>query len=514
MEDAIIQVQKDVHAGTLTQKVKRALLWSGGFIMEEDTGPKTPANPNAREPLMSKDAPDSYEGPNYFEGCQVDADDTIDTEKYPMCSSGAGVLDCAKSLPPVLWLQQIFALGDRIELHTNKWYCPWCTRRDQDLNLTALVLRRELFRAGVEKLGFAMSSSESLCEKQAAEPEPMLVRQCIIERETLRLKSSPQDLENLKKVLWMKWMEEDEQLVQSALATDDFKPASDPWWTLSGLNGLWADWQRSRGFNSLASSYGFDESALLQECKEQLDNGKQSKILERVVSEVTNACNGTSNCSEVPESFCPEGTMCDCQRPWTPDRAAKAFGLTFWVVSPVTVSLIAGTSAFMTGGMSAIPGALWTAGWFPDYIPAAMAMALFSRKLFPECMCFEMACGLDTASGKCMMTPSSEARMSKNPFYNLPSNGLKCAHRGSDTSSCELQQCSDADVSTRVNGVDNNIFGKVGHVGMDLFNCASSHGTKASQIGFLDAIPAANGAMVSNTPESRAEFYGRYPINP
>jgi len=244
-------------------------------------------------------------------------------------------------------------------------------------------------------------------------------------------------------------------------------------------------------------------------CGDELNNGEQRRALKRIVNETTSACNATANCTETPGTFCPEGTMCDCQRQWTPERGAKAFTMTFWAISPATVMLISGTAAFMTGGLAAIPGAVWTAGWFPDYIPAMFAMAAFSRKWTPECMCFQMECKFDVGKGMCMMSPvEGMSGTSSNPYAALPSNGVKCAIRVGETqTTCEQQVCEKADIAQR----SGNLFGRVGHEGKNLYNCANTKGTKASLLGFLDQLSDGSGVTVPNTPAARVDLYNRYP---
>lgn len=539
-EVALFEAEFKTSAEVWKGGVMKAVLKSGGFGLEPadfdlpDDMPRMPRsiNPNMRFKMNSSlKEYDEITGlsdaekreanaalrnpkglPSPFEGVAVEKDDGIDTEKFPSCAPGMPVLGCAAELPPSMWLQQMYVAEDRLEVHGRRWFCPGCTTSHMNFNEESVSLKRQFFAKAVDELDFNVDGATALCEAEGKQPDKMLVRQCILEKERRRIterKGGRRVSEALQTLLWQIWLAEDERVAKYHLGEWSWETHG------TGLQhwlGRDKDAVKIAKLRSGAKALGYDESLRLQECKDQLEAmGEQSEqyLLERVVKETTGACQGdVENCDETPGAYCPEGTACDCARTSTPERGQKAFNMVFFVISPVTVALISGVAGYATGGASAIPGAIWSAGWFPDWIPAAIAMVAFSRNWFPECACIEKTCA--AVEGVCKMVQTSPTmKASSNPFADLPLSGHKCATPvtpGSSKSACELRVCEDEDVLAQGDGLGNPYFGRVGRFGRDLLNCANTQRTRGSLVGVLPRLPGDQ----DNTPAARVEFYRKY----
>jgi len=443
----------------------------------------------------------------------IEEDDGINAEDWPACKPGSLVIDCARTLKPVMWLQQQWALADRLEMHQNAWYCPWCSTKDENFDTKGVSARKELYAGAVKAAGFNAEASESLCaQKVSKDYDDMQWRECmIVHASQLQLDSARQT--ELMELLTGWWSYKDKDKRNKMMDRGDYLEQL-KWWAKEDLFGAksgtaWTTKMLTSRWHM--KSLGFDYNKEKKSCIPLVSQALETKILERIEREVSSVCDKDAGCSQKPGRYCPEGTQCDCQRPYTPQRALTTFNAVFWVVSPLTVATGATVVAYMTGGAAAVPLAVWNAGWFPDYIPAIIAMAATSRKWTPECMCFEKECKFDADLRRCALEASKDMRNSSNPYSWLPGNGLKCALTVGSEDACEFQSCSASDVQTRAG---DGLFGRVGYEGADLYNCANLEGSLESELKFQSVLPDSEGASVENSAKARNEFYDRFELPP
>jgi len=444
----------------------------------------------------------------------IEEDDGIDAEEWPACKPGALVIDCARTLKPVMWLQQQWALADRLELHANAWYCPWCSTKDAQFNEAAVHARKQLFSGAVAAAGFDAEASAEICQEDVSKPyDIMSVRECMLMKASQMHLDADRQAQLVEELAsWWSYKDSDKRkkLVKSNMTMmQQFKRlVSDGFGAKSGSNFL-----RSMYFSkSVMKSLGFIYNKEKKLCIPLVTKARMTEVVDRVTEEVTSVCDKDKGCQEKSSAYCPEGTSCDCQRPHTPKRALTVFNAVFWVASPLTVAVAAGSFAFVTGGAGAVVPAIWTAGWFPDYIPAVIAMGATSRKWTAECMCFELPCKHDADAGMCVVERTKDTKNSSNPYSWLPGNGLKCARVPGSEDSCEFQRCSDADVQIEQG---KGLYGRVGYEGADLYNCANLEGSVESQLTFQHFLPAGaeHGALAKNSAKARALIYDRFEVS-
>merc|ERR1719401_3097585 len=234
-----------------------------------------------------------------------------------------------------------------------------------------------------------MDQAAEFCDEVSDKPDEMLVRACMVESAApLEKTLTPQKWLRLQRIMHDKWEDEDDATMQRVTDREDSTGESFyAWW-----NPLryWQPLAVDAGRRAELRLMGFDPVTARQDCEEQVTLADEARIAERGVKELTDACDGnTTTCLELAEAFCPEGTLCDCQKVYTPKRAAKAFTATFFVVSPATTTALGATVGFATGGWAGAAVGAWNAGWFPDIVPAVLAGYMFSKKWSPDCMCFE-----------------------------------------------------------------------------------------------------------------------------
>lgn len=442
------------------------------------------------------------------------------------CATGKPFVDCAANHRPHHWLALAWQLD--IEMKANRSsdkYELWSSKH-------------YLLEKALTMYGFNVETAKATCKKEKDSPERSLVRQCVIDDYL------PQAIDSIKNRAARSDILVDIRFKakKANVSMDDFdlqKTEDIRNFAADALNAhfMWLDEavafaagnyklrRKCPGTKETidkhvkhtrallrALSVAIDVDEGLHQCRDQLTNSDLHEVFERMSNEVKGPCDNETNCTEKPNQMCAEGSACDCQRPFTPKKAAKAGSVVFWGMW--AAQFAAGAAIGAATGIG-VPAGIAAGLASPGNGPAALtAMAAFSRSWKNECMCFPLACKYDKELQACALTPESTQRESNNIFERLPFSGFKCVqsrkserhlHKGHKVT-CELTSCDELDIRTPGPCVgDKPLFGKVGRIDTGVYNCANLEATESSVFGMAKSLPSA-GDVVENTPQNRAKI--------
>lgn len=455
-------------------------------------------------------------------------------EDYEACGLGLDFVTCAKSLPPTDWLVQRWDLENYVQLN----------KKLSNADKLASQAKALLFSNALKTYGFSVKHTDQYCRSFFDKPKVEDVRRCVEEDivpdflegkgytrwqgssrhvgatneqasmdgfGTLSLSSedrSKEDSEKLSNALknWLanRWELEDEKNILEKVGKRHSKEVCGTEY-IKEVNE-WRAW-----YAKVIKGVGFSVQSAVKECEKRVQTPSTLQAaLERASAEVVGSCDKDKDCTAQPGTMCPEGSTCDCQRPYTPKKAGIAFQA---AIVGTHVAAIGGGAlvGLITGGPpGAAAGA--TAGLvIPGKIPASLGIAAaFSRKWFPECMCFPLECKYDKKADTCKLGPTKSMRVTGNPFSAIPYPGFKCVKQGKKK--CARLECSyfDAQFDGPQMPSGKSLYGKVGQYADGSYNCASTEGNKLTIFSYLDKLPSADGNEVDNTPANRAELLKLY----
>lgn len=441
----------------------------------------------------------------------ITSDDEINATMYPECPVGANLLRCARTLPPAMWLLQLWTVGDVHELHRKKWPCPWCAQPapHADYNYTLSASKKDFFRHAVKKLGFSKTAAAKHCKKQQKLRDQALVQQCILSKAEEIPKSK-----EVKAILDEYYDADTQWLLKHTVAHGSIRKRQ----RKAGL----VTPKKQAKLKKMVATMGADVHNWEKACNKMTPSHWSKEWFSRLKLEYQ-SCNKSEDgvCQENGDTYCPEGSACDCRRAATPQRAAVAAGVGFGVSNLIFAGIggfVAVTAAAPVGMLAFINQFVLGAGVMvaspasPDW-PIALALGLtFSRTLTSQCMCFHQKCVYDQALDVCRMTPGKRMSSSTNPVHYLPPNGLKCTSILPEK--CKMDPCSLTDMSSpppKEGTFGAGLFGNVGRAGRSIYNCAGTKGTMDTLLSTLPELPSSTGDKVPNSAKARADMLLHHP---